>query len=69
MSKLTEIAGELLQRYQQPKARGELRGDDKLYLELTQVMPEKVAQRIFASSATVGRTPIPRRKALCCRRS
>jgi hypothetical protein len=41
------IAGELLQRYQQPKVRGELRVDDKLYLELTQVMPEKVAQRIF----------------------
>jgi hypothetical protein len=33
------IAGELLQRYQQPKVRGELRGDDKLYLELTQMLP------------------------------
>jgi hypothetical protein len=40
MSKLKEIAEQLLQRYQQPKVRGELRGDDKLYLELTQMLPE-----------------------------
>jgi hypothetical protein len=46
-NRLKQIAAELLQRYQQRKARGELRVDDKLYLELTQVMPEKAAQRIF----------------------
>jgi hypothetical protein len=43
-NRLKQIAAELLQRYQQRKARGELRVDDKLYLDLCQMMPEKAAQ-------------------------
>jgi hypothetical protein len=68
-NRFKEMAAELLQRYQQRKVRGELRVDDKLYLELTQVMPEKGHSESSASSATVGRIPIPRRKASCCKRS
>ena len=72
MSKLKEIAEQLLQRYQQRKARGELRVDDKLYLELTQIMPEAVAQRIFGEfrirsgvrQSLAGRHPAARRRAL-----
>ncbi|HEX9120365.1 MAG TPA: hypothetical protein VF840_07485 [Terriglobales bacterium] len=41
------ITEHLLQRYQQRKARDDLRVDDHLYLELCQTMPEKAAQRIF----------------------
>jgi hypothetical protein len=47
MSKLKEIAEQLLQRHQQRKARGELRVDDHLYLELCQMLPEQAAQEIM----------------------
>lgn len=57
--KLRERKGDLgttgqsiVTRYHQRRARGEFRVDDNLYLELTQVMPEKAAQRIFGEFRT-----------------
>ena len=42
------VAQGIVARYQQRRIRGEFRVDDKLFLELCQVLPEKAAQEIFS---------------------
>lgn len=41
------MADGIVKHYHQRRARGECRVDDNLWLEISQIMPEAVAQRIF----------------------
>jgi hypothetical protein len=45
---LEATAQGIVVRYHQRRLRGECRVDDKLFLDLCQVLPEKTAQEIFA---------------------
>jgi hypothetical protein len=46
------VAQEIVGRYQQRRARGELRVDDRLFLELCQVLSEKAAQEVLGRFRT-----------------
>ena len=46
------VAQAIVGRYQQRRVRGELRVDDRLFLELSQVLPEKDAQDVFGRFRT-----------------